>query len=170
MTHGTFTNLDGRPALRFERQLDDPVERVWEAVTQPDELAAWFPARVSYDELRAGTELSFVFPGGEGPPGSGEVVDLDPPRRFVFTWDDDRLSFDLSPSDGGCLLVFTHVFDDRSTAARDAAGWHVCFDLLERSLGGERTTGPGGEVNEPWKGLYEEYVERDFPSGAPVPD
>ena len=169
MKHGTFLEIDGRPALRFERRLGHPTEKVWRAVTSPDGLAAWFPARVEGD-FTAGGALRFVFANGEGPPGSGEVLEVDEPRRFAFTWDGDRMTIDLEPAGDGCLLTFTHVFEDRTAAARDAAGWHVCLDLLERSLGGEPTTGPSGVPDAPWKGLYEEYSERGLPTGAPVPD
>src|ERR1700679_3555266 len=36
--------IDGRPALRFERYLDHPVERVWRAVSEPAEVRRWMPA------------------------------------------------------------------------------------------------------------------------------
>ena len=37
MTDGTLETIDGRPALRFERILGYPVERVWRAVSVPAE-------------------------------------------------------------------------------------------------------------------------------------
>ena len=30
--------------MRFERHYDYPVERVWQAVTDPDEMRQWFPS------------------------------------------------------------------------------------------------------------------------------
>ncbi|HEX8073920.1 MAG TPA: SRPBCC domain-containing protein [Thermoleophilaceae bacterium] len=41
--NGTLETIDGRPALRFERRLPHSVERVWRAITEPEELKAWFP-------------------------------------------------------------------------------------------------------------------------------
>ena len=38
------TTPNGEPELRFERRLRHPIERVWAALTDPRELAAWFPA------------------------------------------------------------------------------------------------------------------------------
>jgi uncharacterized protein YndB with AHSA1/START domain len=172
--HGTYETIDGRPALRFERRLDHPVEKVWRAVTEPDELAKWFPANVTIDEMRVGGRMQFVFPDPDLPQGSGEVTDLDPPRVFAFDWDGfeegvDHMRFELEPGAEGCLLRFTHVFDDRARASRDAAGWHVCFDRFEESLAGADTEMPGSEPTGEWRGYYEEYERRGLPSGAEVP-
>jgi len=35
MDLGSFIEFEGRPAVRFERTYDHPVERVWAAVTDP---------------------------------------------------------------------------------------------------------------------------------------
>ena len=45
MMDGTLETIDGRPALRFQRRLAHPVDRVWRAITEPDELEDWFVAR-----------------------------------------------------------------------------------------------------------------------------
>ena len=176
--HGTYDTIDGRPALCFERRLSHPVDAVWRAVTEPSELEHWFPTDVEVD-LRVGGRMRFTFReevelGGEPVPQTteGEVLELDPPRHFAFDWDDDRLHFELEPDEGGnaCLLRFTVVLGDEDKAARDAAGWHVCLDVMERRLAGEDTAGPDSEPNEPWRGLYEDYQRRGLPARAPLPD
>ncbi|MFJ8818393.1 SRPBCC domain-containing protein [Amycolatopsis thermoflava] len=37
---------DGLAALVFERHLKHPPEKVWQALTEPGELATWFPVHV----------------------------------------------------------------------------------------------------------------------------
>lgn len=39
MNDGTLLTIDGRPALRFERVLPHSLDRVWQAVSVPAELA-----------------------------------------------------------------------------------------------------------------------------------
>ena len=51
------------------------------------------------------------------------VTELDPPRRIAWSWGDERYAFELEASPRGCVLRFTHVFDDRyGPAAQHAAG------------------------------------------------
>ena len=77
--YGTYETIDDRPALTFERPLAHPVQRVWQAVTDPAELAAWFPSAVS-GQVAPGGALTFDFPDGDMTL-EGEVVELEPPRR-----------------------------------------------------------------------------------------
>jgi uncharacterized protein YndB with AHSA1/START domain len=166
--HGTYEIVDDRSALTFERRLTHSVERVWRAVSEPAELAHWFPCAMSGD-LRPGGTLTFAFPGGEMPPTEGEVIEIDPPRSLAFTWGDDVLRIELEPDDEGCVLHFVVLFDDADRASRDAAGWHVCLDHLEEHLGGAATQAPSGEPTSQWRTHYEEYQRRGLPAGAPLP-
>ena len=154
--YGTYETIDGKPAVRFERVYPHPVEHVWRSVTEPGELAGWFPTTVEVD-LREGGAMAFAFPGEEMEPMDGSVVELDPPRRFAFLWGSELLRFDLAAEGGGCRLTLTHVISNADEAARNAAGWHVCLDLL----GGAETD---------WEPYYEEYQRRGMPAGASVPD
>jgi uncharacterized protein YndB with AHSA1/START domain len=166
--YGTYETIDGRPAVRFERRYPHPVERVWGAVTDPAQLAQWFPNTVEVD-LREGGRMHFEFPDGEMEPMEGSVTELDPPRRFSFTWGDEHLHIELEPDGDGCRMRFTHVLSTREQAARDAAGWHVCLDRLEQLLAGAAGEAPGPEPTSEWGEHYEAYQCRGLPAGAPVP-
>jgi uncharacterized protein YndB with AHSA1/START domain len=166
--HGTYEIVDDRSALTFERRLAHSVERVWRAVTEPAELAHWFPSAMSGD-LRPGGTLTFEFPGGEMPTMQGEVIEVDPPRCLAFTWGDDVLRIELEPDADGCVLHFVVLFDDAQRASRDAAGWHVCVDRLEEHLGGAAAQAPSSEATADWRAHYEEYQRRGLPTGAPLP-
>jgi uncharacterized protein YndB with AHSA1/START domain len=125
----TQQTVDGRPALRLERRLDHPVERVWRAVTQPAELARWFVAEVPWTP-EAGEEFEA---GGE----TGRITALEPPRLLAWTWGVERYSFELAPDGDGCLLVFTHVFNpELGPGWQHAAGWETYFDRLDAHLAG----------------------------------
>ena len=129
MIDGTQTTVDGRPALRFERRLAHPVERVWRAVSEPAELERWFVATVPWTP-RAGESF-------EAYGQTARVTACEPPRELAWTWGDESYRFDLRPDGDGCLLVFTHVFDPRmGPAEQHAAGWRAYLRRLETHLAG----------------------------------
>jgi uncharacterized protein YndB with AHSA1/START domain len=152
---GTLQTVDGRHLLRFERRLAHSPERVWRAITEPDQLEKWFPAAVDVD-LVTGGKMVFTFREKDVDSPDGQVTELDPPRVFAFDWGHENLRFELRPEGQGCVLVFTHRFEDRSGAARFAAGWHLCLDVLEAELDGRQTPwAPGDRWNELYGGIYE---------------
>lgn len=158
MTDGTLETIDGRPALRFERRLAHPVQRVWRAVTEPAELAQWFVAPVAWTPA-----LGETF---EGEGQAGEIVALEEPTLLRWTWGEERYAFELAPDGDGCLLVFTHVFDDRyGPAAQHAAGWETYLDRLEAALAGGHLSEEDahGAIGE----LHERYAARFGQDPAP---
>jgi uncharacterized protein YndB with AHSA1/START domain len=172
-TYGAYATIENRPSLRFERRLSHPVESVWRAITESDELEHWFPSRIDIDELRPGAEMTFTFEEmpleGEPMTMTGRVTEFDPPRRFAFYWGEDHLDFELEPvSEDACVLRLTVLLDSREKAARDGAGWHVCLDRLEQLLAGDDGPAATG-AGEDWRGLYDEYQRRGVPAGAPIP-
>jgi uncharacterized protein YndB with AHSA1/START domain len=146
---GTLLTIDGRPALRFERVLPHSLDRVWHAVSVPAELAQWFPAAAPWTPA---TGEHFEVGGM-----SGRVTEARPPHRLAWTFAGDDYSFDLAQHDDGCHLVFVHVFDDRSTAAQTAAGWHSYFSRLPRHLAGEDLSEQA--AHHGWAEVHERYAE-----------
>jgi uncharacterized protein YndB with AHSA1/START domain len=152
----------GRVQLRFTRRFRHPPEKVWRALTEPEHLAAWFPARIE-GERSAGAALRFVFPKGEGPTLDGEMLRYEPPTVLEFRWGQDELRFELQRDGEGSLLNFVETFDEFGRAARDAAGWHVCLDALAAHLDGQP---PAGQ--EAWPQVHQRYVERFGPEAATI--
>lgn len=159
--HGTYEHVDGRPAVRFVRELSHPPERVWEVVTQPQELARWFPCAVEL-ELRLGGPMRFTF----GPDFAldGEVLECEPPRRFAFRWGQDHVGMTIEPHGEGSRLTFVHVLfeEGEDAAAKTAAGWHLCLDAI-----GSPGPAPAGD-SPAWRERYAEYQAAGFPSGAAI--
>ncbi len=135
MSADQFLTLDGRPTVRVERTYPHPIEKVWRAVTEPEHLAKWFPSPVEY-ELRPGAPMRFdAFAGDAGAVGVVEIVDA--PRRLIFTWGTDRLTFELTPDGDGTTFSLVHSFDDRYGAASFATGWELCLTGLRSVLAGD---------------------------------
>lgn len=158
----TLRTVDGRAVLRIERRLSHPPEKVWRALTDPAHLSQWYPFTARELEPQVGGKI--VFDDGEGTVTTGAVTEFDPPSLFEFTEDPGEaysnegvnlLRFELRPDGDGCLLVFTHVFDDLPHAAANASGWLLCLDALDQVLDGR----PVGEPDE-FVELHERYIER----------
>lgn len=162
---GTLEQVDdGRWELTFVRRLAHPAEKVWRALTEPEHLAAWFPTDIEGDRA-PGARLRFVFRNGEGPDSEGEVLEFDPPTRLAYRWGDEILRFRIEPDADGCLLTLVDVFEELGKAARDAAGWHTCLDVLVHHLGGES---PPWTPDRRWADVHPGYVERFGPEAATI--
>jgi uncharacterized protein YndB with AHSA1/START domain len=153
MALARLTHADGRHQLTFTRTLRHPPEKVWRALTEPEHLAAWFPQEVR-GGWAVGAALRFVDGGDEAAAFDGEVLAYDPPKLLEFTWGTDELRFELAPRDGGCVLTLIAVFDEVGRAARDAAGWDACLDVLEAGLDGA----PAPDAGARWIAWHERYV------------
>jgi uncharacterized protein YndB with AHSA1/START domain len=163
MKDGELFEQDGRYELRFVRPLAHPVEVVWRAVTTPEGLAAWFPFDV-VGERAAGASLRFVFREGEGEDFLGSMVEFSPPSVMELRWEgDETLRLELAPADSGCVLTLINRFDEVGKAARDAAGWHACLDVLEASLSGSSI-----DAGERWGAVHPGYVARFGPEAATI--
>jgi uncharacterized protein YndB with AHSA1/START domain len=148
MDAGTYVELDGRPAVRFQRDYDHPVQRLWSAITDPDELPHWFPSNVTM-KPEVGGPIEFT---GDGPPSSGTILVYEPPTRLAYSWGDNELRFELEPiGDHGCRFTLIDVLPARNIAARNAAA------------------GPHSGTREAWRKHYDSYVAAGMPSGAEIP-
>jgi uncharacterized protein YndB with AHSA1/START domain len=166
---GRYVEHDGRPAVRFERTYPHSIDRVWAAISEPEQLAKWFPSSVAIDP-RVGGEV--VFSGDPNVDSSvGEVLRFDPPHHLAFTWGADELFIDLvAVDDGSCLLVLINVLAERDAAARNAAGWTVCLGELDNLIRGESTAGPHSAENvSRFTPLFDAYVAAGLPAGAAIP-
>lgn len=110
---------DDAPEVRLERFLPHAPERVWRALTDPEELPRWFLA-----------------------PALGEIAECEPPRRLVATWEVHRLTFELIPEGDGTRLVLVHRYDpELGPGPQHAMGWRAYLARLEAVLN-------GGELEE----------------------
>jgi uncharacterized protein YndB with AHSA1/START domain len=158
---GTLTTAGDAWTLTFTRRLAHPREKVWRAVTDPDQMRSWFPDRME-GERRAGAKLRFVTAPGEG--FDGELLVFDPPSVMELMWGVDRLRIELADDGAGTLLTLTDTFGELGKAARDGAGWHECLDRLTASLDDVPAVAWGHRFAE----VHPRYVERLGPEAATI--
>ena len=159
MTDATLLTHAAGTAVRLERELPDPPPAVWRALTERDQLRAWFPCDVIVDggQWVVGATITFPFPPEViDMTLTGEVLEVDEPHALAFTWGEDALRFELSVHAGGTRLVLTHELDPNA-AARNAAGWDTCLDRLAG-------LDPSADA---WQGQFQAYVARFEPQVGP---
>lgn len=102
VTPGAFGELTEPTTLKIQRVLPGPIERIWSYLTQSDLRRKWLAAGDM--EMKVGAPFEFVWrndeltsPPGQRPQGFGaehctqsRIVEVDPPRKIVFTWQNRR--------------------------------------------------------------------------------
>jgi uncharacterized protein YndB with AHSA1/START domain len=163
---GTLERSGELSILRFERRLAHPQQRVWRALTEDADLAAWFPTTIEGARI-AGAALHFSFRQSEGAPFDGEMLDFVPPSLMELRWADDILRFELEPDGTGCILRLRVTFPEHGKAARDAAGWHVCLEQLGALLDGSELPW-SADSSVRWRVVHPLYVERLGPQASAI--
>ena len=163
---GTLEQRDGRDVLRFERRLNHPIDRVWEALTQPGELIAWWGA--AEVELVEGGRFDVRWlntdEDGNGAERKAVITRLEPPHLIETSGEPHGvLRFELRPEGEGTVLTFTSTVElPEEFRTRVLAGWHYHLDALAEALDGRRV-----ELvelpNDGWQRVHERYVERVTP-------
>ncbi|WP_420828831.1 MULTISPECIES: SRPBCC family protein [Metabacillus] len=82
-----------------------PIEKVWDAVSTSEGIAAWFMPNDFQPEV--GHEFHLQSPFGPSP---CKVIQLEPPHRLSFTWDTDGwiVTFLLKEMDGKTEFTLIH--------------------------------------------------------------
>ncbi len=151
--------------LAFSRTYAHPIDRVWRALTERDQLAVWFPQTVVGDLLTPGAPLRFESAGDGAPGFAGQVLRVEPPRVLEFVWGTDVIRLDLEPGDGACRLTLTDKIDELGKASRDGAGWHACLDLLEAAVDGIE---PPVSSMDRWREVHPRYVRAFGPEASSI--
>jgi len=153
----TLSNVGARPTVRFERDLTDPPPTVWRALIDPEDLKAWFPSEIMTERWEVGAQLTFVFPDNPQFTMTGTVLEFDEPRLLVYTWGEDTLRFELTPTEsGGTRLVLINELSP-GVAARTAAGWQLCLERLAGVI----------PPRDAWRPLFQQYTAAFEPELGP---
>jgi len=153
--------------LILVRELRHSPEKVWQALTDPAHLREWAPFVVDGDLGTVGASVNLTWVGNPTPILTS-VTRADTPE--VLEYGDIR--WELEAVGSGTRLTLWHSID-RRFISWGAAGWQICFDVLERFLAG-RPIGAIAGVNAMkfagWQRLVAEYAKQfgiETPGGPP---
>ena len=148
--------------LVLVRELHHPTTKVWQALTDPAQLREWAPFDTDRNLGTTGpAKLSTV--GTPAPLVSETSVKrAEAPRLLEYSWGGNDIRWELEPLANGTRLTLWHNIGCRFRAM-GAAGWHICFDVLDRFLGGHpigRIVGGEALKFEGWQRLNAEYAQQ----------
>ena len=168
---GAQVRQDGEQwTLILVRELRHSPERVWQALTDPSQLREWAPFDADGSLDTAGATVKLTTVGAPRPHVTETTVTrAEAPRLLEYNWGGNDMRWELEAAgDGTRLTLWTSI--NRRFIAMGAAGWHVCFDVLDGMLANEpigRTVGPDAMKVSGWQQLHEEYA-RQFGTEGPT--
>ena len=139
------------PIVR-EVRVAAPREEVFRYFTDPDKMILWH-ARAAWVDLRPGGEFRIDITDGHM--ARGEFLEIDPPRRVVFSWGWDG-STELPPGasrveitfadvgEGDTLMRLVHTGIPQNLRDGNVSGWDHYLPRLQLAASGQR---PGPD---PW--------------------
>ncbi len=148
--------------LVLVKELRHPPEKVWQALTDPAQLREWAPFDADGNLGTLGATVKLTTVGAPVPRITETTVKrADAPEALEYNWGDFHMRWQLEAvASGTRLTLWTNIA--RRFIAMGAAGWHICFDVLDRLLSGTpigRIVGPEA-MKFDWQRLHAEYAKQ----------
>lgn len=158
---GARVEKDGETwTLVLVRELRHSPDKVWEAITDPGHLREWAPFDTDANLGTTGVKANLTTVGAPMLHVTETTVKRAVrPRELVYTWGGNDMRWQLDAAGTGTrLTLWTSI--DRNFIAMGAAGWHICFDVLDHLLSGTpigRIVGMETMKFSGWQRLHAEY-------------
>jgi uncharacterized protein YndB with AHSA1/START domain len=171
---GAQIRKDGEKwTLILVRELRHSPGKVWQALTDPAHLNEWAPFDADGSLATAGATVKLTTVGAPAPRiTETRVARADAPKVLEYNWGDFNIRWELEASGGGTrLTLWTNI--GRPFISMGAAGWHICFDVLDHHLNGTPIGRiAGGEAMKfgGWQRLNAEYAQQfgiEIPRSSP---
>lgn len=142
--------------VTYRRHSKHSPARLWRAITDPDEIAAWMGAPASVD-LRFGGNYGFDFHGNGEDGLDGIIVRVERERRLGYVWGWSYVEWEIESAGDGCRYTFIqNGLTDRGDDEEGLpAGWHEFFERLDDHLKGAARTADQHAAR--WKALKPYY-------------
>lgn len=141
-----------------------PPAAVFAYFTDPARWAAWWGPGSTID-ARPGGRVLVKYPNGVE--ASGEVVDVQPPSRIVFTYGyasgqplgpgESRVTIALTPAGKGTRLQLSHAFAEAATRDEHLQGWRYQLSVFA-NLVADATHANAADAIDAW---FDAWAEAD---------
>src|SRR5215475_3333863 len=136
---------DGKSSFVYVTYIRTTPEELWAALTSEFMKKYWFGMNFETD-WKVGSPWKLVFPDGRVA-DSGEILEVDPPRRLVFRWRNEfiaelkaegpaRCTYEIVEERGAVKLTVTHAIDRPNSLFIDkvSGGWPQILSNLKSLL------------------------------------
>ncbi|HKV94085.1 MAG TPA: SRPBCC domain-containing protein [Candidatus Angelobacter sp.] len=149
--------------LILVKELRHSPENVWLALTDPAHLREWAPFDADGSLGTAGATVKLTTVGAPALRVTETTVTrADAPNVLEYKWGNFDMRWQLEPLGSGTrLTLWTNIA--RPYISMGAAGWHICFDVLDHHLDGQpigRIVGPEAMKFGGWQRLNVEYAKQ----------
>jgi activator of Hsp90 ATPase-like protein len=155
---GAQIRKDGEKwTLILVRDLRHSPEKVWQALTDPAQLREWAPFEADGNLGTVGSTVKLTWVGTQQVTET-RVTRADATKVLEY----NDIKWELEAFGGGTRLTLWHNID-RRFISWGAAGWHICFDVLDHLLSGtpiSRIVGPEAMKFGGWQRLTAEYAKQ----------
>ena len=149
--------------LVLVRELRHSPELVWQAITEPGQLRQWAPFDADGSLGKAGSTVKLTTVGAPQPHAADtKVTRAEAPNVLEYSWGGNDMRWELEALGGGTRLTLWASID-RRYISWGAAGWHICFDVLDRLLSGTpigRMVAGDAIKFGGWQQLNKEYAQQ----------
>jgi uncharacterized protein YndB with AHSA1/START domain len=140
-------------ALDREIAISARRETVFRFFTDSERFARWW-GEGSRIDARPGGAVSIRYPNGIAV--TGEVVEIEPPQRIVFTYgytgtvpaDFSRVTITLDETGSGTLVKLHHAFSSAKIRDQHVQGWRYQLALFSRSVSEEQHADAAARIDD----------------------
>ena len=132
------------PENVYEIEIAATPERIWDAITDPQQTRQYFYGALSKSDWTVGSPWTSESEEGEVYL-DGEILEIDPPRRLVHTLRvvqdpiaaaeaPSTVEWQITPMGDRCRLTMTHTGRGPATIEYTSGGWNTILGGLKQLL------------------------------------
>jgi uncharacterized protein YndB with AHSA1/START domain len=132
------------PENVYEIEIATTPERLWRAITDPEETRKYYYGALSKSDWRVGSRWTSESADGEVYL-EGEILEIDPPRRLVHTLHivqdpaaaaeaPSRVEYEITQVGEMCRLTLIHTGRGPATIEYTSGGWETILGGLKELL------------------------------------
>lgn len=128
--------------ITVETHVDAPIEKVWDAYTNPEAVTGWNAPSEDWhtpkaeNDLRVGGTFTYRMEAKDGSAGfdfSGTYTEVIPHERIAYTMDDGRtVTVSFTPEEAGVHVVVVFDPETENPHEMQREGWQAILDNFRK--------------------------------------